>query len=99
MPVQRSAPAYQGQNKRTYASQQQDNYKPGQAASGQLSLSQRANEAFAAQVLAVKLGMKEKSIAERFGLEQAWGEIPEEIGEKTPQRFQFSREKNHRNGR
>ncbi len=36
------------------------------------------NEAFAAQVLAVKKAMKEKSYAARFGLEKAWGEIPEE---------------------
>ncbi len=36
------------------------------------------NEAFAAQVLAVLQGFKEKSVAEKFGLDQALGEIPDE---------------------
>ncbi len=36
------------------------------------------NEAFAAQVLAVRRGFKEKSVAEKFGLDSAPGEIPEE---------------------
>ncbi len=36
------------------------------------------NEAFAAQVLAVRKAFKEKAIAERFGLSQALGEIPDE---------------------
>jgi len=36
------------------------------------------NEAFAAQVLAVKKAFKEKTYATRFGLEQALGEIPDE---------------------
>ena len=34
------------------------------------------NEAFAAQVLAVRMGLKEKSIAQRFGVEKALGEVP-----------------------
>lgn len=33
------------------------------------------NEAFAAQILAVGLALKNKEIAGRFGLDQAWGEI------------------------
>jgi acetyl-CoA acetyltransferase family protein len=36
------------------------------------------NEAFAAQVLAVKKAMVDKSVADRFGVETLWGEIPAE---------------------
>ncbi|CAM9745581.1 unnamed protein product, partial [Chrysoparadoxa australica] len=36
------------------------------------------NEAFAAQVLAVKAAMVDKSAAARFDVEKAWGEIPDE---------------------
>lgn len=36
------------------------------------------NEAFAAQVLAVKKAMVDKEAAARFGIEKAWGEIPDE---------------------
>lgn len=36
------------------------------------------NEAFAAQVLAVKKGMIDKSVASKFGVETLWGEIPSE---------------------
>ncbi len=35
------------------------------------------NEAFAAQVLGVLRGLKDKEVAKRFGLDKAWGEIPE----------------------
>ncbi len=34
------------------------------------------NEAFAAQVLAVLRGMKDIKVANKFGVEKAWGEIP-----------------------
>ena len=33
------------------------------------------NEAFAAQILAVGIGLKDKEVAARFGLDQAWGEL------------------------
>ena len=36
------------------------------------------NEAFAAQVIAVNKAMKDKDLAQRFGLTKAWGEIPAE---------------------
>ena len=36
------------------------------------------NEAFAAQVLAVKKAMVDKSAAARFGIDTLWGEIPDE---------------------
>ncbi|MAF77629.1 MAG: acetyl-CoA C-acyltransferase [Halobacteriovoraceae bacterium] len=36
------------------------------------------NEAFAAQVLAVKKSMTEKKYADKFGVETLWGEIPDE---------------------
>ena len=36
------------------------------------------NEAFAAQVLAVKRAFVDKEAAARFGVEKAWGEIPDE---------------------
>jgi len=36
------------------------------------------NEAFAAQILAVKMASKELKYAQRFGLEEAMGEIPDE---------------------
>lgn len=36
------------------------------------------NEAFAAQVLAVQKAMVDKEAAGRFGIEKAWGEIPDE---------------------
>ncbi len=36
------------------------------------------NEAFAAQVLAVRKGFAEKAVAERFGIETVHGEIPDE---------------------
>lgn len=36
------------------------------------------NEAFAAQAIAVRIGLKDKNVAARFGIEKAWGEIPEE---------------------
>ncbi len=36
------------------------------------------NEAFAAQVLAVKKGFKEKAVADFFGVDRVWGEINEE---------------------
>ncbi len=36
------------------------------------------NEAFAAQVLAVKMAMADKKAAGRFGIDKAWGEIPDE---------------------
>ncbi len=34
------------------------------------------NEAFAAQVLSVLKGLKDKSIAEKFDVDKAWGEVP-----------------------
>ena len=33
------------------------------------------NEAFAAQILAVSIGLKDKEVAARFGLDKAWGEL------------------------
>lgn len=36
------------------------------------------NEAFAAQVLGVMRGLKDKEAAARFGIDKAWGEIPKE---------------------
>jgi acetyl-CoA C-acetyltransferase len=36
------------------------------------------NEAFAAQVLAVKMAFTQKAVADRFGIETLWGEIPDE---------------------
>lgn len=33
------------------------------------------NEAFAAQILAVGIGLKDKEVAARFGLDKAWGEL------------------------
>lgn len=33
------------------------------------------NEAFAAQILAVGIGLKDKEVAARFGLDHAWGEL------------------------
>lgn len=36
------------------------------------------NEAFAAQVIAVQKALKDKDAAARFGVEKAWGEIPDE---------------------
>tara|TARA_R110002072_G_scaffold64203_8_gene159934 strand:- start:24217 stop:25512 length:1296 start_codon:yes stop_codon:yes gene_type:complete len=36
------------------------------------------NEAFAAQIIAVRMALKDKKLAERFSVEKAWGEIPDE---------------------
>ena len=33
------------------------------------------NEAFAAQIIAVGMGLKDKEIAARFGIDHAWGEL------------------------
>ncbi len=34
------------------------------------------NEAFSAQMLSVMLGMKDATVAKRFGVDRAWGEVP-----------------------
>ncbi|MGB0452430.1 MAG: thiolase family protein [Bacteriovoracaceae bacterium] len=36
------------------------------------------NEAFSAQVLAVQKGFSQKSVADKFGIEKLWGEVPAE---------------------
>jgi acetyl-CoA C-acetyltransferase len=36
------------------------------------------NEAFAAQIIAVRRGLADSEVAARFGVEKAWGEIPDE---------------------
>ena len=33
------------------------------------------NEAFAAQILAVSIGLKDAEVAKRFGVDKAWGEL------------------------
>ncbi|EQC48486.1 acetyl-CoA C-acetyltransferase [Bacteriovorax sp. BSW11_IV] len=36
------------------------------------------NEAFAAQIIAVRKGLTDRSVADKFGIETLWGEIPDE---------------------
>ena len=36
------------------------------------------NEAFAAQIIAVRKGLREKEIADRFDVDTIWGDIPDE---------------------
>ncbi|MCP4914093.1 MAG: thiolase family protein [Oligoflexia bacterium] len=36
------------------------------------------NEAFAAQIIAVRKGLSEQKVADKFGIDKTWGEIPDE---------------------